>query len=214
MEKVTLPRFRYSTRLHQILFPDLICSAGDSDVHLTFDDGPHPVATARILNVLASRSVRATFFCTGGQVERYPGLVQRMRSDGHEVENHGYSHRGFLFRSASFIRSDIAAADRAIVQHTGRPTRFLRPPFGSFGPTTMTVARELGKRMVLWSFDARDFAVRDVDAFLRQVVSHVRPGSILLLHDNDSTEASIDMYLPRLVDELHGRGFSFAPVTA
>ncbi len=182
-------------------------------MHLTFDDGPDPVSTPRLLEILTAHHTHATFFCSGSAVRTYPDIARRIAEEGHAIGNHGDSHRGFLFRPEEFIRSEIHAADLAISSSTGKTPNLLRPPYGAFGARTVRIARESGKRVVLWSYDARDFASANATRLSANIRNHVRPGAIILLHDTPATMPLFEAYLPSLLNDLAVRGIPCLPVT-
>lgn len=203
---------RYSTRLIELLFPSIVCRTSSKDVHLTFDDGPHPVATPAVLDILAERAIRAVFFVSGEKAKQYPDLVRRAHREGHAVANHAYSHRSLFLKSEEFIRTEIKETDKLIESLQGAPTALFRPPFGSFDFRTLRVARDLGHRVVLWSYDSRDFEVGFQES-LNLSPRASAPGSIILLHDNEATAGSVRRRLPQLLASLQGRGATFSLIT-
>ncbi|MGB2867178.1 MAG: polysaccharide deacetylase family protein [Bacteroidota bacterium] len=204
---------RYSTWPIRILFPSVLCRTTSPGIHLTFDDGPHPVATPQVLNILREHKVKATFFLTGEKAQQYPDLVRRIRDEQHAIGNHGYSHENLFLKSGAFVRREIEMTSSLIRSLVGTTTRLFRPPFGSFDLRTLRIARDLDHRVVLWSYDSRDFEAGGKKGELELVPATLTPGSIVLLHDNGSTAQSISGYLPRLVESLQERGTTFSPLT-
>jgi peptidoglycan/xylan/chitin deacetylase (PgdA/CDA1 family) len=181
---------------------------------LTFDDGPNPVATPRILDTLRAEGVPATFFLLGRHVERWPALARQVAAEGHAVGNHGYHHRKLHFRGPAYVRLDLALGTDAIAQAAGvRPTYF-RAPHGFRSPWVTRIARELGQRTVGWTLGVWDSDRPGVGAIVRRSVDGCRPGTILLLHDGDGYDPDGDRTqtaeaLPAIIHELRDRGYCF-----
>ena len=186
-------------------------------VALTFDDGPNPAATPTILDALAARGVKATFFVLGRHADRWPELVKRMADEGHMVGNHGYFHRKLHVRGPGYVRRDLTMGVDSIQRAASiRPTVF-RAPHGFRNPWVTPIAASLGERTVGWSLGVWDSARPGVDAIVRRTVDGARPGSILLLHDGDGYDSDGDRSqtaaaVPRIVDELLARDFAFVTI--
>ena len=188
--------------------------AGDSQLALTFDDGPNPVATPAILDALASRAVKASFFILGRHAERWPELVRRVAAEGHAVCNHGYYHRKLHLRSPRYVREDLELGTRAIVDACGVRPRFFRAPHGFRSPWVTSIARSLGQRTVGWTRGVWDSARPGVDVIVARVLGAARPGAILLLHDGDGYDPSGDRTqtaraVPIFVDRILDAGLRF-----
>jgi peptidoglycan/xylan/chitin deacetylase (PgdA/CDA1 family) len=156
-------------------------------VALTFDDGPNVRTTPRVLDVLERDHIRATFFVVGRAALRYPELLRRMLRDGDEIGNHTqtHAHLNFLL-TQSAIGREIDAAQSAISAVTGRPARYLRPPFGARDYAAIDAARRRGLRVVMWTAMLGDEAQPIADRELaRRLVSQVHDGAIIVLHDGD-----------------------------
>lgn len=189
------------------------------EIALTFDDGPNPYATPVILDALAATDTKATFFFLGRHVERWPELVRRTAADGHQIGNHGYFHRKLHFRGGEYVRDDLTRGKRAIEAAGGGTPRFFRAPHGFRSPWVTSIARSLGERTVGWSLGLWDSDRPGADIITERAVAQIRPGNILLLHDGDGYDAVGDRLqtaqaLPRIVDALMLRGYSFAPLPA
>ena len=176
-------------------------------VRLTFDDGPVRGNTARVLDVLRNRSVKATFFVLGRQVRANPGLVRREYREGHSVQNHSYTHADLTTLSNTGIRRELSRTNRAIVDAgVPRPYRF-RPPYGATNARVRNVAASLGLTQTLWTVDPRDWSDPPASVVCSRVVNNVRPGSIVLLHDG--TGAHTARALPCIITKLRARGYGF-----
>jgi peptidoglycan-N-acetylglucosamine deacetylase len=198
----------FGTVLHHI-------PASNGAVSLTFDDGPNPYATPVILDALGGAGVRATFFFLGRHVERWPEIARRTASEGHQIGNHGYFHRKLHFRSVAYVRDDLTRGKRAIELACGVTPAFFRAPHGFRSPWVTAVARSLGERTVGWSLGVWDTDRPGADAIVARTVDGARPGSILLLHDGDGYDPVGDRMqtaeaVPRIVEQLHEHGFTFA----
>lgn len=183
-------------------------------VALTFDDGPNPNATPLILDTLAEKGVRATFFVLGSHAERWPELVRRISHEGHQIGNHGYFHRKLQFKSPFYVSRDIRLGIRAIKRAGVAAPRYFRAPHGFRSPWTTPIASSYGERTVGWSLGVWDSDRPGVDEIVRRTVEGVTPGSIVLLHDGDGYNPDGDRLqtaaaLPRIIDALKDEGYEF-----
>jgi peptidoglycan/xylan/chitin deacetylase (PgdA/CDA1 family) len=184
-------------------------------VALTFDDGPNPDATPLILDTLAEKGVRATFFVLGSHAERWPELVRRISAEGHQLGNHGYFHRKLQFKSPFYVRRDIRLGIRAIKRAGAPAPRYFRAPHGFRSPWTTPIASHYGERTVGWSLGVWDSDKPGVDEIVRRTLEGVSPGSIVLLHDGDGYNPDGDRMqtaaaLPYIIDRLKAQGYGFA----
>lgn len=171
---------------------------------LTFDDGPHPGTTDRLLDGLAQRGIHATFFLIGSQVQTEPELVRRMAMEGHQVGNHTWSHV-YLDRAANALE-EIGRTDALLRQLLGEGTYWLRPPYGQI---TEGLEAQVTVPMVKWSVDPRDWESRDKDKVVAAILEAVQENSIILLHDIYPT--SVDAAL-EAADILTAQGYRFVTV--
>ena len=189
--------------------------ASSNAVAITFDDGPNPDATPRILDVLREQGVSATFFVLGRHAERWPGLVRRMTEEGHQLGNHGYWHRKLHRRLPSYVRDDLTRGTEAIVQASGgvRP-RVFRAPHGFRNPWVTPIAASLGQRTIGWSLGVWDSARPGASEIARRALNGLHAGSILLLRDGDGYDPDGDRLqtaeaLPMIIRGLRDRGLQF-----
>jgi len=182
-------------------------STRDSLVALTFDDGPTELMTDSILGVLRAHGVRATFFVTGNELAKNRTAGARLVNAGQELANHSYSHRRMLAMSPAHLRAEIARTDTLIRAAGERGTIYFRPPYGLKLIGLPWVLWRAGRTTVTWSLepDSRTRATRD--EIIRDVLQHVEPGSILLLHIWYPSRASSRAALSPLLDSLHARGY-------
>jgi len=151
---------------------------------LTFDDAPHPLYAPLLLDTLRRARVKATFFCIGRNAEAYPYFVRDMVRDGHEIGNHTYHHVRLNNLSTATVREEILKANRVLEGITGKPVRFFRPPGGRFSPTVLQVVRDLNLTLAFWTDDPGDFDQPGDTLLETRLLSKLRPGGIVLLHDN------------------------------
>jgi peptidoglycan/xylan/chitin deacetylase (PgdA/CDA1 family) len=179
-------------------------------VALTFDDGPSPRWTPKILRVLRRLRVGATFFMIGYLAERYPEIVRDVVEAGMSVGNHSLSHpydRPFEELHTGQLRQQILGGHRVFTDLGTAPTLF-RPPGGSWSPEVLTLAEEAGERTVLWSVDSFDARGLRPGIVARRVVKQAEPGAIILLHDGGGDRSATLKALPRIVRGLRARGIS------
>jgi peptidoglycan-N-acetylglucosamine deacetylase len=178
-------------------------------IALTFDDGPHPSITPKILEELRKRKIRATFFVLGDRVKKYPWIVQQIVAEGHELGNHTFNHKLLTELPIDAVDREITETQNEIKKLTGYETSLFRPPYGAMKAETKLFLREKNFTVVLWSVDPRDWQVRNSDRILTHVINNTRNGSIILCHDiNKSTLEA----LPDMLDLLIEMGYEFATV--
>ncbi len=177
-------------------------------VALTFDDGPSGRFTRRLLEGLEERGVKATFLLCGYRMKDDPKTAKRIFEEGHEIGLHGYSHEDMGKMSRKKAAKEIA--DTYALLPEGCEPVFLRPPGGSSGDGLKQAAKDAGLALLNWSNDPRDWAVRDAGAVQAAVLSGVRDGDVILLHDmsNSSVDAALG-----IVDSLLAQGFRFVTVS-
>jgi len=169
-------------------------------VALTYDDGPNPPYTNRILAVLEKERVRATFFLVGRAVKAFPAVVRREVRDGDAVGNHSWDHRHLIILPRSQVRASLQLTDAAIYRAAGVHPRLMRPPFGARDWIVMRVARNLGYTVVMWSVPlARDWEYPPPRVIAQRILPHVSDGSIIVLHDGNRGQLCSIKRLPRRV---------------
>lgn len=136
----------------------LIAPARPGELALTFDDGPNPAWTPRLLEMLAAHEIRATFFLLGGYAQAEPELVRRIVAAGHVVGNHSWSHPDLALARCARIREELTRTREMLEQITGVSVRYFRPPYGSRRPATLAIAREMGMTPVLWNAMTTDWS--------------------------------------------------------
>lgn len=179
-------------------------------VALSFDDGPHPVHTPRVLEVLDRHQVKATFFMLGRNVERYPDVARAVLARGHEIGNHSYSHARMVFMSPARIRDEIARTDRLLrdVGVTG-DIHFRAPHLSKF-IVLPYVLRQMNRVSVLADVDAEEWRQRPASVMTPEVLRQIRPGSIVMMHDTAGPE-TVRM-LEDTIGALAAQGYRFETV--
>jgi len=161
-------------------------------IALTFDDGPHPQATPKVLEILGKYRAQATFFVIGRFAEEHPDLIRQIHAQGHQIANHtmDHHHLGTLHGRGYWI-DQIRQTNDIIAQIIGSEPAMFRPPMGFRSPLTMQAARRLNMQTINWSLRARDGVATTSEAILRRLKNHCIPGDIVLMHDG------IDPHRPR-----------------
>ncbi|RYG85395.1 polysaccharide deacetylase family protein [bacterium] len=175
-------------------------------VSLTFDDGPHPQYTPKLLDLLKAKGVRATFFVIGHMADKYPDLVKRIAAEGHEVANHTYSHVTLPRIQPEEIDVEYQANNDVIRRLTGKPARYCRPPGGDYNLEVLRRAASLGLTTVLWTDDPGDYDNPGDGVLFSRETTALSPGGIILLHDG--SRDTIDT-LGAFIDAARAQGYTF-----
>ncbi|MBT4484927.1 MAG: polysaccharide deacetylase family protein [Candidatus Latescibacteria bacterium] len=168
---------------------------------LTFDDGPDPVVTPGVLDVLDECGIRGTFFMTGEKVAAYPGIAREVAGRGHLIGNHSMTHRKLFLIKRIEIEREIDEAQNIINNVTGIKAEWFRPPYGMFDFTCADVVKMRDMTMVLWTVLSGDYSDDPPDSIMKTVEPYVRPGSIAVFHD---TARGGGLYLHDLIKEIAG----------
>jgi peptidoglycan/xylan/chitin deacetylase (PgdA/CDA1 family) len=170
--------------IHDFLYPGALFRVASPHVVLTFDDGPDPEKTPRLLDALAGAGQKAVFFVIGERAERHPGLVRRIVSEGHQIGNHSHTHPYLPFVSTRRLERELDACQDVIAQVTGAAPRIARPPYGQKDYRYYRALAERGVTPVLWSKNLRDY-YRTSPRTLLGRLSRAAAGDIVLCHDGD-----------------------------
>ncbi|MFD5559189.1 polysaccharide deacetylase family protein [Kitasatospora griseola] len=182
-------------------------------VALTFDDGPNPPCTGRILDVLDRYAVPATFFCVGLHVLAHRAELERMAAAGHQIANHSWSHPYLPDLGRGEVLAQLERTDEAIARAVGEDgPRMFRPPYGSRTPDVLRWLTEGDTTVVLWDVEPADWARPGAEAITRAVLEQTRPGSVILLHDGGGDRSQTVDALPGVIEGLLDRGCTFARV--
>lgn len=168
------------------LFPQIYWrdSSATDQVYLTFDDGPDPNFTPKILNILQKENAQATFFVLGNKATRNEKLIKQIHQERHEIGIHSFSHDRLLFQSINYIYDHLNQSKQIIEQIIEQPVCFFRPPYGTFSPRLIKVCTKLNLRIVMWSFMTYDFDMKvSSQSILKLISDSVKNGDIIILHD-------------------------------
>lgn len=175
----------------------------DRHLYITFDDGPQPETTPRILEQLAEYDAKATFFCVGENVKRYPGLYRSILGAGHAVGNHGYNHlNGWETATRKYVENTEKC-------HEVVKSRLFRPPYGKMKPAQRKLLREKFS-IIMWTVLSRDYDQRvDAHTCLEKSWEYTRPGAIVVFHDHEKTISKLEYVLPAYLGKANENGYSF-----
>jgi peptidoglycan-N-acetylglucosamine deacetylase len=192
-----------------------------NSIALTYDDGPNDPHTLRLLDVLAKREVKATFFLIGRYVRLRPDIVRDIVQAGHRVGNHTFTHPNLIFASAKNTQAELTQCQDAIANAIGRAATLFRPPFGGRRPVTFQVARELGLQPIMWNVTGWDWNAppshKIVDGIVTKVDRQSRYGSVILLHDGGHKAFGADrsqtvLATEQLISKWKQEGFRFLTI--
>ena len=189
-----------------VIYPEAVyrIKGKGKKLYLTFDDGPDPVSTPAVLDILKAHDVHATFFCTGSKVLASPGLFARVASEGHTIGNHGFSHLNGLTTSIRAYCSDILRGRDITCSN------LFRPPYGRLRVRQYRIL-ERSMRIVFWDLMPYDFDRKlTADQSYSILLRRIRSGSVIVLHDTESSNAAL--YLDRFIQKALEEGYSFGSV--
>lgn len=189
--------------------------SGEPACYLTFDDGPDPAWTPRVLDLLARGDALATFFVIGRLAQAHGPLLRAVHAAGHAIGNHAFGHRHAWTMTRGLARREIREGSDAVAQAIGARPAWFRPPHGRLGPFLVEAARDEGQRVALWSVSAIDWGPLASAPRILARLRRARPGDIVLMHDGPLRHNRPDQtvqVLPELLQSLAGRGISAAPL--
>ena len=177
-------------------------------VALTFDDGPDPATTPALLDLLARKRARATFFCVGQSVARHTELAQRIAAEGHLIGNHTFAHSYWTnFFGDARLRAEVGRAQAEIARVTGTTPEYFRPPMALTNQHVFRVARELSLKVAGYSVRGYDRNNQDGQVVLGRILRRVQPGAIILMHDGGVPAERLVTLVDRLIDQLQAQGY-------
>lgn len=176
-------------------------------VAFTFDDGPHPKNTKKILDVLKEHNAHATFFVIGENAKKFGNLMKEMVDSGSEVGNHSYSHQKLTNLDHDKMLKEIRRGNQIIKKQIGKKPKYLRPPYGSYN---QEVVAKITQPIILWDIDTLDWKMKDTEDIIQRVLNEVEDGDIVLMHDIYESTADAVAYL---VPELQKRGFEIVSIS-
>jgi peptidoglycan-N-acetylglucosamine deacetylase len=198
-----------ATRPRVVSRPALATVGSAGVVYLTFDDGPAPAWTPRVLELLARHRALATFFVLGRSAAAHPELVRQEFAAGHGVANHTWNHRRLTGLTGEGLAAEVVATSATIQRITGAPVRCLRPPYAKVDTASASRVRALGLRLVLWDIDTDDWLRPGAGVIAGRVLGRVRSGDVVLLHDGGGNRSQTVAALEQVLPTLSARGFRF-----
>ncbi|MEA2567065.1 MAG: peptidoglycan-N-acetylglucosamine deacetylase [Actinomycetota bacterium] len=184
----------------------------DKVVALTFDDGPDPSFTPRVLDVLSHYQVPATFFMIGWEAAASPDLVKRVAARGDGVGSHTWNHIDLTRLSDAGMAVQVDKTQALLSSETGWKVACIRPPQGHVNPGLVRRLSQRGLITVLWSADTRDWTLPGTDTIVRRALADLSPGAIILMHDGGGDRRQTLAALPRIIESVHARGYRLVPI--
>lgn len=184
-------------------------------IALTFDDGPHPVYTSQILDLLAAYKAKATFFVVGSRVKKYPELAKREIEEGHEIANHTYNHLYRQRMDEKTLKEELERTDEMIYETTGVYPVFYRPVGGYYNDLIIKTAVDKKLRVIMWSWhqDSRDWSRPGVKKIITNVLDDYRPGDIVLFHDSGGNRSQTIAALKVIIPTMQRAGYEFVTIS-
>lgn len=180
-------------------------------IAMTYDDGPHPTNTPRLLDMLRQRNIKATFYVIGKNVDMYPQLTRRIVAEGHEIGNHTYTHRNLKTLSDAQVVTEMSKTRASIVRATGVQPRTMRPPYGAlYQRQREMIMNEFGYPTIMWAVDPRDWQRPGVSVVRERILNDTSNGAIVLAHDLHAP--TVDA-MPSTLDGLLAKGYRFVTVS-
>lgn len=197
-----------SSLLTRAIYPSLVwkIATSEKNIYLTFDDGPTPGVTDKVLELLQKFQAKATFFCIGKNVKKYPKLYAKLISEGHTVGNHSLSHlNGWKTSSTKYIQ-DVVAANQYI------ESTLFRPPYGKLFPLQISKLKKHYK-IIMWTALSGDFDQSlNIEESLKQLKNAAQPGAIIVFHDSKKAEDNLFKILPEYLEYLTAEGFTIKKI--
>jgi len=187
----------------------------DNVIALTFDDGPDPVYTPQVLEILRKNGVRGTFFAVGQQMEKYPELTKLIVQRGNEIANHTYSHPSLRRIGKTKLKDELVKTRQIIQTITSSDPTLFRPPEGYYNKAIVNIARENGYKVILWSWtqDTRDWSNPGVERIINKVLDNAKHGDIVIMHDCGGNRSQTIQALQPIIDGLKKKGLDMITVS-
>ncbi|WP_353149039.1 polysaccharide deacetylase family protein [Flavobacterium sp.] len=186
----------------------------ENTIYLTFDDGPTPEITEKVLEILDKNQIKATFFCIGDNVRKHPEIVQKIISKQHSVGNHTYSHlKGWNTPTKTYISNTEACRMKLNSQFTIQNSQIFRPPYGKISPWQSYKLRKLGYKIIMWDVVSKDYdASISAEMCYENVIKNVSSGSIIVFHDSLKAKENMFNSLEKTIETLKNKGFNFEKI--
>lgn len=192
------------------IFPNYVWDVPNTErkVYLTFDDGPTPEITDWTLNQLKQHHAKATFFCIGDNIRKYPHIFEKLISEGHSIGNHTFNHLNGWNTSTPHYIENAQLYESEHSKLTTRKCRLFRPPYGKIKPSQSKKLRKSGYKIIMWDVLSEDFdASITKEKCLKNVLQNVQSGSIIVFHDSIKAFPHLEYVLPRTLHFLKEKGF-------
>ena len=180
-------------------------------IALTFDDGPWPNTTAKVLDILKKNRIKSTFFVVGQNVKNYPDLTKQIVADGHIIANHTW-HHWYHQMNAQAAAYEVANTTDIIYQTTGVKTSLFRPPGGIMNNGVAAYAKNNKYAVIMWSADSMDYSRPAVPRLMNNIFREAKPGGIVLMHDGGGDRSNTVKALPEIISRFRKQGYEFVTV--
>jgi peptidoglycan/xylan/chitin deacetylase (PgdA/CDA1 family) len=180
-------------------------------IALTFDDGPWPNSTAKVLDILKKNRIKSTFFVVGQNVKNYPDLTKQIVADGHIIANHTW-HHWYHQMNAQAAAYEVANTTDIIYQTTGVKTSLFRPPGGIMNNGVAAYAKNNKYAVIMWSADSMDYSRPAVPRLMNNIFREAKPGGIVLMHDGGGDRSHTVKALPEIISRFRKQGYEFVTV--
>mgnify|MGYP003494297419 FL=1 len=194
------------------IFNNLVWEIPNSDkkIYLTFDDGPIPEVTEWVLDILKTEDVKATFFCIGDNIQKYPEVYKRILAEGHQTGNHTFNHlNGWKTENRHYIEN-FKLCETEILKLNAEHSFLFRPPYGKIKPSQSKAIRQFGYKIIMWDVLSYDFdSTISAEKCLENVISNTEQGSIIVFHDSLKAEKNMKYALPKAIQILKDKRFVF-----
>ncbi|MFT7334732.1 MAG: peptidoglycan/xylan/chitin deacetylase (PgdA/CDA1 family) [Porticoccaceae bacterium] len=186
----------------------------ENKIYLTFDDGPTPLITEWVLTQLHHHNAKATFFCIGKNIEAYPSIFTKIINMGHSIGNHTFNHLNGWKTTADEYATNISLCDSLISNLTSeasnKKSKIFRPPYGKIKPKQANKVLKQGYKIIMWDVLSADFDQRiSAKKCLKNVISNIKPGSIIVFHDSEKAFKNLEYTLPKVLDYLDENNFIY-----
>jgi peptidoglycan/xylan/chitin deacetylase (PgdA/CDA1 family) len=180
-------------------------------IALTFDDGPWPSSTAKVLDILKKNNIKGTFFVVGQNVKNYPDLTKRVVTDGHIIANHTW-HHWYHHMNAQTAAYEVANTTDIIYKTTGIKTSLFRPPGGNMRNGVAAYAKSNKYAVIMWSSDSMDYSRPGIPRLINNIFREAKPGGIVLMHDGGGDRSHTVTALPEIISKFRKQGYEFVTV--
>lgn len=188
------------------LFSDFLWETSNEQILLTFDDGPNPGTTEKLLDLLKEKKVKALFFCLGENVKKYPGLCQKIIDDGHSIGNHTYTHKRINEVSKEEIDKELSLTNKLLKEEFHYEIKYFRPPHGRFTFSINKILRKHNLKNVMWSLLTWDYK-GDYNVVKKSVLNCLKKNSIIVLHDSEKTKNILLDTVNLIIEEAGKRNY-------